>query len=63
VVGDTLYGAPHHVGQAPNSRSLDRNFLHAARLAFQHPRTRKAIAFEAPLPSQLAELLGVLRAG
>jgi 23S rRNA pseudouridine1911/1915/1917 synthase len=63
VVGDTLYGAPHQMGQAPDTRSLDRNFLHAARLAFQHPRTHKAITLEAPLPSQLAELLAVLRAG
>jgi 23S rRNA pseudouridine1911/1915/1917 synthase len=63
VVGDTLYGAPHQMGQTPDTRSLDRNFLHAARLAFQHPRTRKAITLEAPLPSQLAELLAVLRAG
>jgi 23S rRNA pseudouridine1911/1915/1917 synthase len=63
VVGDTLYGAPHQIGQAPDTRSLDRNFLHAARLAFQHPRTRKPVTLEAPLPPQLAELLNVLRAG
>ena len=43
VVGDTLYGAPRQerVGRellAP----LDRNFLHAARVAFAHPRTGEA---------------------
>jgi 23S rRNA pseudouridine1911/1915/1917 synthase len=63
VVGDTLYGAPHQMGQAPDTRSLDRNFLHAARLVFQHPRTRKTLTLEAHLPSELEELLATLRAG
>lgn len=63
VVGDTLYGAPHHMGKAPDTRSLDRNFLHAARLSFKHPRSRKAVTLEAPLPSELEELFVELRAG
>lgn len=61
VVGDTLYGAPHHFGQPPETLSLDRNFLHAARLVFQHPRTRKTITMESQLPSQLEKLLAALR--
>jgi 23S rRNA-/tRNA-specific pseudouridylate synthase len=32
---------------------LDRNFLHAAALAFAHPVTGRPLAFEAPLPEQL----------
>lgn len=62
VVGDTLYGAPHHMGQPPETLSLDRNFLHAARLIFQHPRTRKILTLESPLPLQLENLLAALRA-
>ena len=41
VVGDTLYGAPRQerVGFADFLPPLGRNFLHAARVAFAHPRT------------------------
>jgi len=63
IVGDTLYGAPHLIGKAPEARSLDRNFLHAARLSFEHPRSRKAMTLEAPLPSELQELFAVLQTG
>ncbi|QNI37721.1 RluA family pseudouridine synthase [Edaphobacter albus] len=62
VVGDTLYGAPHKFGQEPQVLSLDRNFLHAARLVFQHPKTRKVMTMESPLPAELQNLLGFLRA-
>jgi 23S rRNA pseudouridine1911/1915/1917 synthase len=62
IVGDSLYGAPHHIGQPPDTLSLDRNFLHAARLAFIHPQTRKALAIEAPMPRELAEFLVDIRA-
>ncbi|WP_035349993.1 RluA family pseudouridine synthase [Edaphobacter aggregans] len=61
VVGDTLYGAPHQIGQPPSTLSLDRNFLHAARLAFTHPQTRKALAIESPLPVQLNQFLANVR--
>jgi 23S rRNA pseudouridine1911/1915/1917 synthase len=36
---------------------LDRNFLHAAQLAFAHPVTGRPLAFEAPLPEQLQSFL------
>ena len=42
--------------------SLPRHFLHAAHLAFTHPQTRKLLAIESPLPSQLAAFLSVIRA-
>ncbi|HZQ43158.1 MAG TPA: RluA family pseudouridine synthase [Acidobacteriaceae bacterium] len=67
VVGDTLYGAPHHIG--PTSRTtheppltLDRNFLHAAELDLKHPRTGKPLQLRAPLPPELTTLLAQLRA-
>jgi 23S rRNA pseudouridine1911/1915/1917 synthase len=67
VVGDTLYGAPRAVVHAAGKRgkksdpvielSLDRNFLHAAELELQHPRTGEKIALQSDLPPELRELL------
>ena len=58
VVGDTVYGAPREerVGGNPLP-SLQRNFLHAARLGFSHPRTNKPLKFQAPLPQELVAYL------
>ncbi|MGC2066535.1 MAG: RluA family pseudouridine synthase [Candidatus Acidiferrales bacterium] len=54
VVGDTLYGAPHQerIGRELLP-ALGRNFLHAARIAFTHPRTGQQMGFRAPLPEEL----------
>jgi len=52
LVGDTLYGAP-----AKLAGELKRPFLHAARLAFAHPRTGSRVAARAPLPADLHALL------
>jgi 23S rRNA pseudouridine1911/1915/1917 synthase len=61
VVGDTLYGAPHQerVGSALLP-ALGRNFLHAARVAFSHPRTQQRIEVRAPLPPELLSYLAAL---
>jgi 23S rRNA pseudouridine1911/1915/1917 synthase len=58
VVGDTLYGAPHleRIGRELLP-PLGRNFLHAARIAFAHPRTGKHMEFRAPLPDQLVSYI------
>jgi 23S rRNA pseudouridine1911/1915/1917 synthase len=61
VVGDTLYGAPHQIGRPPQTLSLDRNFLHAAHLAFTHPQTRKTMQIDSPLPPELQQFLETLR--
>jgi 23S rRNA pseudouridine1911/1915/1917 synthase len=53
VVGDRVYGVP--------DKALDRQFLHANRLAFEHPVTGKRIEVESPLPEDLAAYLGRLR--
>ena len=37
--------------------SLARNFLHAAALQFQHPRTGEPLSFSAPLPAELEDFL------
>jgi 23S rRNA pseudouridine1911/1915/1917 synthase len=73
VVGDTLYGAPHLIrGPGPNPGTagpdetalhLERNFLHAAHLAFTHPQTGKPVDTDAPLPVELVEFVEALRAG
>jgi 23S rRNA pseudouridine1911/1915/1917 synthase len=57
VVGDAAYG-----GRRPGIE-LDRPFLHADRLAFEHPVSGELLAFTAPLPHELDELLGRLRDG
>ena len=61
VVGDTIYGAPREerVGKVALP-GLGRNFLHAARLAFVHPRTGKPVEFRAPLPAELRAYLSSL---
>jgi len=61
VVGDTLYGAPRQerVGTAL-LEPLGRNFLHAARIAFDHPRTEQRMEFRAPIPPELVAYLQTL---
>lgn len=70
IVGDKLYGAPAELKaqgrpkkDAPGPISLPRNFLHAARLELDHPRTGAKIALESPLPPQLRDFLSMLEAG
>jgi 23S rRNA pseudouridine1911/1915/1917 synthase len=46
VAGDPLYGRPRELG-------LERQFLHAARLAFAHPFTGERLDVESPLPEDL----------
>ena len=58
VAGDTLYGAPRQ--ERVDSQllaPLGRNFLHAARVAFDHPRTGKRVDIRAPLPAALRDYL------
>jgi 23S rRNA pseudouridine1911/1915/1917 synthase len=63
VVGDFLYGAPRVIRELDGDRTLEleRNFLHAARLEFTHPRTAKKISAEAPLTSELVSFLTMLK--
>jgi 23S rRNA pseudouridine1911/1915/1917 synthase len=46
VAGDPVYGRPRELG-------LERQFLHAARLAFPHPFTGERVETESPLPEDL----------
>jgi 23S rRNA pseudouridine1911/1915/1917 synthase len=54
VAGDPVYGRPRELG-------LERQFLHAARLAFTHPFTGQHVDVESPLPSDLARALAEAR--
>lgn len=62
VVGDQLYspaGERGISGPGQNwaralARLVPRQFLHAAELAFRHPRTREVMRFSSDLPSDLA---------
>jgi 23S rRNA pseudouridine1911/1915/1917 synthase len=50
LTGDTTYGGAARYG-------LERQFLHAHRLSFQHPRTGAELSFSSPLPDDLARAL------
>src|SRR5579859_457396 len=73
VVGDALYGASEElpIGRVSGSVAkrgsverkmpvLERNFLHAAKLAFAQPRNGEWIEVQAPLPDQLKTFLKML---
>jgi len=55
VAGDSLYGRAGDLG-------LERQFLHAARLAFPHPITGEPVDVSSALPPDLAQALATLRA-
>lgn len=60
VVGDFLYGAPHTLRRKDGSDAtleLERNFLHAARLEFTHPKTGEELSLQAPLAPELQRFL------
>jgi 23S rRNA pseudouridine1911/1915/1917 synthase len=54
VLGDRAYDGPVRFG-------LQRQFLHAARLAFPHPVTGAPLDLSSPLPSDLEEVLRLAR--
>jgi 23S rRNA pseudouridine1911/1915/1917 synthase len=55
VAGDPVYGRPGELG-------LERQFLHAVRLAFEHPITGEPVDISSPLPPELETALGAARA-
>ena len=54
VAGDPVYGRAGELG-------LERQFLHAARLAFPHPVTGAAVEVSSPLPPELETALSTAR--
>jgi len=61
VVGDALYGGQRKRGAPPAVAKLDRPFLHASRLSFEHPGTSQILTFESPLPRELKAVVERLR--
>jgi 23S rRNA pseudouridine1911/1915/1917 synthase len=55
LIGDETYGGELKYG-------LDRQFLHAHRLAFEQPRTGERLSFSSPLPGDLSAALEAARA-
>jgi 23S rRNA pseudouridine1911/1915/1917 synthase len=59
LVGDTMYGADPKLAAKLN---LDRQWLHAMRLSFEHPTQGRTVEFSSEYPADLAHALEVLRA-
>ena len=66
IVGDPVYGGRRRLPAGANTalkaalEGFHRQALHAARLSFTHPKSGKVVSFDAPLPADLAGLLGAL---
>ncbi|HEX3704793.1 MAG TPA: RluA family pseudouridine synthase, partial [Vicinamibacterales bacterium] len=70
IVGDVAYGKPRRAQIADDAleaalRACRRQALHAWRLAFTHPLTRRHLVIDAPIPADIERLLaaGGLEAG
>jgi len=57
-VGDLTYGADPTLSQRVG---LERQWLHAVRLGFEHPDTGEHVEYESPYPADLAHALEVIR--
>lgn len=58
LVGDTMYGADPKLAA---KLGLDRQWLHAVRLSFEHPTSGETVSFESSYPAELQHALSVLR--
>jgi 23S rRNA pseudouridine1911/1915/1917 synthase len=63
IVGDPLYGGVHRrvPGDLRAVTHLERPFLHAARLAFNHPSDGRRMEFISELPDDLHRVVDELR--
>ena len=67
IVGDPVYGGrprfPAGASEALRTtvQQFPRQALHATRLGLHHPMTGAALAWEVPMPSDIADLLATLR--
>ena len=66
IVGDKKYHKKYKklksVNDEINERiiNLDRQFLHAKVLGFNHPKSKKKLLFESNLPKDLKKIINVL---
>lgn len=61
VVGDRVYASDRSARRVVNDMGLERQFLHAWRLSFEHPSGKGEIDLEAPLPPDLQRAISALR--
>lgn len=67
IAGDQVYGGRFAQPKGATERLLvtlrafKRQALHAASLAFDHPRSGKRLSLQSPVPADFAELLAALR--
>ncbi len=68
VVGDDVYGGGKRKARLVVSAALrsilltvNRQMLHAGKLEFHHPRSHDPLSFVAPLPADLAGIIGEIR--
>jgi 23S rRNA pseudouridine1911/1915/1917 synthase len=59
AIGHPLLGDPTY-GDRRTTLGLERPFLHAAELSFDHPTTGDRLTFTSPLPADLSSLLATL---
>lgn len=57
VVGDPVYGS----AKLGRELGINRQFLHAWKLEFNHPKTNEPLSFVSELPPDLANVLNILR--
>ncbi len=68
VLADPVYGGRRRIPPASGPELLEalasmrRQALHAARLRLEHPRTGRAMSWEAPLPADMQRVLTALEA-
>ncbi|MGM9998706.1 MAG: RluA family pseudouridine synthase [Candidatus Bruticola sp.] len=54
ILGDTLYGGCGSIKLERNVYSVERPMLHAYKLTFTHPLTKRILTISAPLPDDFA---------
>ncbi len=68
VLGDPVYCRKKHLKQIPDrevrtrAEKFKRQALHASDLGFFHPQNGEPVAFHAPLPRDMEEMIELLRA-
>jgi 23S rRNA pseudouridine1911/1915/1917 synthase len=63
AIGHPVCGDPTYGKGGAGAHGLERQFLHAAELGFEHPFTGEAVAVASPLPADLQSALDAARAG
>ena len=57
AIGHPVVGDPLYCPLSAERYGLERQFLHAARLAFSHPTSGEPVAFTSDLPEELGRAL------